>query len=280
MNHNTQNIAQNIEYIQNLFLMVAYHINKYATLIDIINFLDEDHHDFHSLSYESASSEIAYQDLKAGLALKNYSEFYLKKCQLHPFHMQIGLGWALAKSNTPPDLFTLDLPLHSQQMVLDGYGYYHSLFKERKFIQNACIPEEIKGIQLKGYDQGIGRRLWHISKGNLQILNAKISLFTESRHSDLWRGVGIACGYVGGTEKSILKELTNQSGNYIVSLSAGIAIAAYSRIKSETVIPSVVMACEVVCGIPILEIEKLFSSSDCQDKIHWISNLEKKLSIN
>lgn len=276
--HNEQKVAENIGYIQNLFLKVGYYLPVNSNLDDIISFLDKEPNTYRSLSYESAAYEIAYKDLKAELPLNTYKEFYLRKGHLHPFHMQIGLGWAFAKAEISPNIYPLSLPLHTEQMVYDGLGYYHALFKERKTILGQFIPSDISDEKLKGYNQGIGRRLWYICRGDMKTLINKIESFDKNRQADLWRGIGIACGYVGGSDKSTLEQLVFAAGNSIVSLRTGIALAAYSRVTPDAVIPSIELACEIVCGIPINKVVKLIPDSEKGIKNNWINELEKEFA--
>ena len=112
--------------------------------------------------------------------------------------MDIGLGWAFAKTEISPTPYLESLHRVMNRMVFDGMGYYYGLFKGRKTVKNQLIPEGIEEQELHGFDQGLGRRLWYISKGEVNELVQLIQPFHFSRHADLWRGVGIACGYVGG----------------------------------------------------------------------------------
>lgn len=271
---NKEEISGNIDQIQHLFLNTGYFLPVKSGLEAIISFLEKEPNVYRSLAYESAAYEIAYLDLKAGSALSTYQDLYRLKGALHPFHMQIGLGWAFAKAEVSPDTYPLQLPFHTQQMVYDGYGYYHALFKARKTLLSQLVPADITEENQNGYDQGIGRRLWYISRGDVNELDLKINAFEASRRADMWRGVGIGCGYVGGTNRSILEQLRLSSGKHKASLSTGIALAAFSRVNPDAVIPSIELACEVVCGMSIKEVVKLIPRSDEGIRTNWITILE------
>jgi hypothetical protein len=113
------------------------------------------------------------------------------------------------------------------------------------------IPEGINEQELHGFDQGLGRRLWYIARGNVNELVQLIEPFASSRYTDLWRGVGIACGYVGGSEKANLELLLNTSSEYKKQLCTGITLAAISRNASNSLTPDIGLACEIICGFPL-----------------------------
>ena len=82
-----------------------------------------------------------------------------------------------------------------------------------------------------------------------------INPFHLSRQADLWRGVGIACGYVGGNDKSNLQQLLNASNEFKDQLRKGVGFAAISRSASASVTAEgIELACEVICGKPLKDV--------------------------
>src|SRR4030095_9223172 len=136
-------------------------------------------------------------------------------------------------------------------MVYDGIGYYHGLFKGRSVIKKKMIPAEIEDIN--GFDQGLGRRLWYLKKGNIDHLLELLNDFDEVRRGDLWRGAGIACAYVGGNKTAALQHLSNAAGAYKRQLELGITLAAVSRIASDSITEDVKAALHIVCNKTIDE---------------------------
>jgi hypothetical protein len=161
-------------------------------------------------------------------------------------------------------------------MDFDGMGYYHGLFKGRKTVKNQLIPEGINEQELHGFDQGLGRRLWYIVKGDVTELIQLINPFHSSRHSDLWRGVGIACGYVGGCYKENLERLQNSSTEYKDQLSAGIALAAISRNASNSITGDIELACEIICRMSMKEV----LSNEAGNGINLIRNYVFPYNLN
>ncbi|MEP7232225.1 MAG: DUF1702 family protein [Ginsengibacter sp.] len=261
--HNT--ISGNMEYIQKVFLGVQVYMQQHHELEELTAFLDAEPPAFRSVAYESASMEMALPELHSDKALHNWKAFYLRSAKAHTFHMDIGLGWAFAKTEIPPEPYLESLPPVTRLMVYDGMGYYHGLFSGRKTVKNQLVPGGINEQELHGFDQGLGRRLWYISKGDVNELVQLMQPFHVSRHSDLWRGVGIACGYVGGNEKEGLEDLLKISNEYKDQLCAGVTLAAISRSASNSVSNDIELACNVICGKTLKDV--LSNETDLEKQI-------------
>lgn len=234
-----------MKYIQKVFLGVQMYMQQNHDLEELVAFLDAEPPLFRSVAYEAASMEMALRELRSGNELDNWKKFYWHSAKAHTFHIDIGLGWAFAKA----DIFPLrHLKPAMPLMAYDGVGYYYGLFKGRNTVKSQLIPAEIEGRELHGFDQGLGRRLWYISKGRVNELVQLIRPFQISRHTDLWRGVGIACGYVGGCEKEHLEDLLSSSTGFKKQLCTGITLAVISRRASNSVSADIDLACNIICG--------------------------------
>ncbi|MFT5167462.1 MAG: hypothetical protein ACI8P3_002700 [Saprospiraceae bacterium] len=273
--------AIKMEYIQQLFLGVQDFMQKKPDLEELIVYLDAIPGEFRSVAYESASMEIGLYDLSKGTQLPEWEQFYFRSGEIHSFHLDIGLGWAFAKTGTFPA--PIWEPLHPlmRWMIFDGMGYYHGLFKGRRTVKKQLIPEGVEGQDRQGYDQGLGRRLWYIAKGEVKDLVSLIQPFPSLRHPDLWRGVGIACGYVGGNKKANLELLSAASGEWKPQLCTGIALAAMSRNTSESVNGDIKEACQFICKMNLEEIvnilNQIISKPDVDTRLNaanWINQLE------
>ncbi|MEO8416746.1 MAG: DUF1702 family protein [Ginsengibacter sp.] len=248
------NVSGNMEYIQKVFLGVQVYMQENHDMEELITFLDAEPPGFRSVAYESASMEMALPELLSGTALDNWKKFYQRSAKVHTFHMHIGLGWAFAKTETVQSPYLLSMQPLMRLMVFDGMGYYYGLFKGRRTVKNQWVPEGIVQQELKGFDQGLGRRLWYISKGEVNELVQLIQPFQLPRHPDLWRGVGIACGYVGGSGKADLERLLHFSDECKDDLCTGIALAAISRNASNSVSEHINLACNIICGKPLKDV--------------------------
>jgi len=274
-------VSNKMEYIQKVFLEVQDHIRDETELEELIAFLDAEPYEFRSVAYESASMMLGLRDLSKGTELNEWTKFYLRAGKEHSFHMDIGLGWAYAKCAITPDPNLNSLHPMMRWMIFDGMGYYNALFRGRRTIKNQTVPEGIDGEDKKGYDQGLGRRLWYMASGDVSKVMAFIQSFPSSRHPDLWRGVGIACGYVGGNAREDLEMLILSSGEYKPQLCAGIALAAISRSASNSSTDDIETASLMLCRMPLKEIETLKTKLEAKPDPeagsslgHWITQLD------
>jgi len=267
--HNS--VAHKMEYIQKVFLGVQDYMQKNRDLEEVIAFLEDEPPEFRSVAYESASMEIALQQLSSSGELVNWKNFYQRSAPAHTFHMDIGLGWAFAKKEVSPVPYLESLYPVKRWMVFDGMGYYHGLFNGRKTVKNQLIPGEVNVQNMNGFDQGLGRRLWYISRGDANQVTTLIQSFHLSRRLDLWRGVGIACGYVGGNDESNLEQLLNYSAEFKEQLGTGITFAGMSRYASSSVTGDIELACEVICGKPLNAV---------LNDVTGISNLFDSIAVN
>lgn len=245
--HNTA--SANMDHIQKIFLGVQRFMQENDDPEMLIRFLNSEPPEFRSVVYESASMELAFNDLSAGKDLTNWKQFYQRSLDAHTFHMDIGLGWAFAKTGiSPTPYFKFLPPPVMRSMVFDGIGYYYGLFKGRSTLKNQLLPGNIEQHDQHGFDQGLGRRLWYIAKADVNEFSTLINRFPLNRHADLWRGLGIACGYVGGTSQQSLEHLRERSGGFKDQLCRGLALAAVSRNASKSVTADIELACTIICG--------------------------------
>ena len=250
-------VAGNMEYIQKLFLKVREFMCRDHEPDELIAFLDAEPARFRSVAYESASFEIALSDLSKDNKLENWKNFYIRSSSQHSFHLDIGLGWAFANREISPTPFMdIGIPV-MRSMVFDGMGYYHGLFNGRKTVKSQLVPSIIGEQDVFGFDQGLGRRLWYISKGDVEELGNLLFSFPQERQAGLWRGVGIACGYVGGNNEYNLIRLLKLSTIFKVELETGMTYAAMSRSASGSIGQDIEFAYRVIHGKSLKDVSLL-----------------------
>jgi Protein of unknown function (DUF1702) len=263
--------SKNIETVEHLFLRTSYYLPLHETIENIILFLEKDKTHFASIKYECAAYELAYTDLKRNAPLTRYIQLFAAKGTEHRFHLQIGLGWAFAKAEINPELYIAFLQNHQLQLIVDGIGYYYALFKNRKTIVEKMMPPIIASEYYTHFYQGIGRRLWYLCKGNLDVLQHSLLGFEQKNLASLWYGIGVASAYVGGCSDIALHQLMNLTAQYKTHFSAGAAMACYSRVLSNTINASCQNTCAIVCNIEPHQlayvIEKKPMAFDHQTKI-------------
>jgi enediyne biosynthesis protein E3 len=265
------NISLRMEYIQKLFLEVEGVVEKLSEPEEILTYLDREEPLFRSVGYESASFVIGVKDLSQRQSLDRWKNFRRLCAGEHTFHSDIGLGWAFAKTGIQPLAFSDELGPAIEWMVYDGIGYYYGLFKGRNTIRQRLVPPEISTEVQGGFDEGLGRRLWYMAKGNVEQLLPLVQSFDENRQTALWQGIGIACGYVGGNSVDEIATLIQASGAFEKSFSTGIMLATISRIESRSMNEDTLRAFRKVCK---MELEDLNMADLSSADIYNVLNKE------
>ena len=241
---------------------------NFASQSDSINvltqYLEKKDPEFRSVAYEGASMALALKDLTNNNSLKLWKEL-LGVSQNHAGQIHIGLGWAIGEAR-PQDLFFINsIDPKIEFRVWDGCGYYDGIFRQRQTIKNQTRQEYIHEKDYKAYDEGVGRSVWYNCKGDPIKVLAMIQAFPSSRQADLWRGVGIACTYVGGSDESVLKELFTLAEKYSVQLSIGAAMVAKSRTLANSITKDVELACNTWCNLSTQEAMQLTIKTESVD---------------
>ncbi|HAP70227.1 MAG TPA: hypothetical protein DCR04_10980 [Flavobacteriales bacterium] len=220
-------IAKNIETVISTFQKGRSLSEQELGLDELISKLNQFEPRYRSVAFEGASM---------GVALQNSMETwktYAKTSEKHSTQVHIGLGWAIAERELDLTSTLSQIEPELQVKVLDGYGYWHGLFRRRLTIRTQSIPENITTEYQSGFDQGVGRAVWYISKGEIAKVQNIINHFAEDRRANLWQGIGVASTYVGGCSDELIAELKSASGEYKSKLKKGIESAEASMQKAS-----------------------------------------------
>jgi enediyne biosynthesis protein E3 len=242
--------------------------------------------EFRSIAYEGVSMALALKDFSVSNTLNHWRLFMEGPGVKHAVHVHAGLGWAIAQQRISilPIIETLD-PLMWFR-VLDGYGYYDGIFRQRKTIGDHRIPPDFDNSFLQGYDQGVGRSLWYICKGDTSKIPGLVAGFSSSRHKDLWRGIGTACVYVGGSDENMLRELLTSAEGHHAQLSVGAALVSRTRRDTKTPTPDIELACRMWCNCSAEEAILVTVKTEPSKTIHpgdvcssWLSHIKEELLL-
>lgn len=184
---------------------------------------------FKMVAFEGAAMALAVRNLKNEQANLPTWNAFRKLSSPYTVHVDVGLGWALAEQQADIQAQPKNIGEHAASKVLDGYGYYFGLFRRRQSIRSQELPEGLSLDQRIFFDQGLGRAVWYITKGEHQKIEFSISTFATERQADLWRGVGLACAFAGGADKALLDQLEIAAGNYSADLKCGAVLAMFGR---------------------------------------------------
>lgn len=249
-------IENRIETLQRLFKeaqALAEGEHRVSILVEQIETFPKD---FISIGYEAVAMHLATRDLQEKNDLIAWTDFLNNHAQKHAVQVHIGLGWALAQQRLVVTDYLNILNPFLAWRILDGYGYYDGFFRRRKVMQGV-FPEDIHGVALEVYSQGIGRSLWYLSKGNLEKLAELLAALPSAWGKDLWRGIGIASTYIGGGEKQHWQNLWQQAAGFQPQLAAGAALAVKSRVDAESQAFTIDNNSFLWCGLNPIEITNL-----------------------
>jgi hypothetical protein len=225
---------QNTERIKSVFLETQLFCAKHDDMPALIKYLEQAEKDFSSIAYESASMAIALKSFAATTFPDEWLLFVNGPATDHQAQVYVGLGWAIAKSNTLFSTAVKKLDPRFYFRIADGCGYYDGSFKHRQTVINKQLPGYLPIEALPMYYQGVGRSIWYTQKADIHAIADKVESFGAERHADLWRGIGIAIAYVGGCDDADLKLLFQYAGAYSFQLSCGAALVARSRTLANT----------------------------------------------
>ena len=245
-------IASNIEHIFAIFQVAQENATKIEDVNKLIEKLEESPIEFLSVAYEGAAMELALQDFLKGDTIDKWKAL-LEKSKKHACQIYIGMGWAIAKEKRFPITFLEQLNHNMQYRIWDGCGYYDGTFRQRHVIKGQSRFDYIEAKNFQAYDEGLGRSLWYASKGDVAKITEIVLTFSLERHSDLWRGVGIACSYVGGFEAQTLNALLLAAREHKTQLGIGAAMVSKSRIDADCVTPEIELACSVLNKLSALD---------------------------
>ena len=244
---NHHSVEHRIEKIRNVFHQTLY-ISTENDDLSIAKHLESIDLEFRAVAFEGVAMALASKDLAEG-NLQRWRSFMRTSDQRYAPHLLVGLGWAIAKRKIQSLFFLDGLNPLMLYRVLDGCGYYDGMFKQNQVIHDKVRPEYIDENKIDAYYEGIGRSLWSICKGDSMKVNTLIQGFSPSHHADLWRGVGIACSFVGGCSETTLHELFSSASEHRLQLAVGAAIVAKSRIQTNSLTEDSELTCRVWCNL-------------------------------
>lgn len=273
---NTENtIVQKMESIQSIFREVQEKDFEDFSISEITDYLNSFDVEFRSIAYEASAMNLALRDVKRDGKLVQWLQFLMAIGAQHAIQIHVGLGWALAQEQLNPATYLNELQPMLRYRVLDGYGYYEGIFRRRKSIINQQAIEIEDTTALSAYYQGLGRSVWYISKGDIDVAKSMIDTFPPNHQNDLWRGLGIAITYVGGCSEDYLQVIFEKGSTFQIDLATGAAMTLISREKANSITTDAILTCKVFCNKNADQIFTMAIDSNVSDKFsQWIKNLE------
>lgn len=232
----------------------------------VITQLNEIATEYRGFAFEGAAMGLGLLDYLTPWNRTRIGEFLASEGVNHIYMTYMGMGWLLARlSGSIQSYLTRiqesDLNLSPHPIIpspphpligwltIDGYGFHQGYFHWQDYIQNLKPPTNLSGYSCRVFDQGLGRSLWFVKGANILAIEAAIAQFHPMRRADLWSGVGLACGYAGGVEKTALERLKAMAQPYYSQLAQGVAFAAKTSIRAGNLTEHTEIAAQVLCGM-------------------------------
>ncbi|MBB78687.1 MAG: hypothetical protein CL844_06755 [Crocinitomicaceae bacterium] len=224
---------KNIKTIKKTFLLGESLAKKNKKKESLLVSLESISSPFLSVAYEGASFYLAKNCfVNENISFDNWLLFSKLAKTEHKPQIHVGLGWAIAEEKKNIVDFIKKIDHIFIPRVLDGFGYYSGLFNRREFVRLGKTPS-IKKEFTPFFFQGLGRFFWHISRGDTEKLSRLLVLLEKKRLPDVWRGIGIAFTYVGGTKKKDVLTVLNLSKEHVKDFKCGVVIALHTRSLSK-----------------------------------------------
>ncbi|CAN5538354.1 hypothetical protein BH10BAC1_BH10BAC1_09700 [soil metagenome] len=241
-------IASKMERIQTIFHDSQELVSQNKSITELVTHLETTDKDFLPVAFEAAAMAMALKDFSSGDAILNWQTL-LNSSKKFACQIYLGMGWAVAREKRNIISFIDELNRNMQFRIWDGCGYFDGVFRQRQTVKGQKRLEHIQAKDYQAYDEGLGRSLWYICKGDEKKLEELLQQFAPDRHADLWRGIGIACSFVGGFEEAALKNLLLIAGHHSIQLGIGAAMVAKSRIESDCKTEDIELACTIFCNL-------------------------------
>lgn len=206
-------IRLRISKVRSVFMESSEFAEKLSSVDFFVDEVKKSSNETRPIIIESFAFILSERDLlEKDFSLSSWDNFKQQVENRYETALLVGLGWALGKQEMSHE--TLDLKLNEESLIkiYDGIGYYFGFFRHRQTVKNQVFPQFIPNVYLPAFFYGIGRTLWYVSGGNLEVLSSLLTLFEQKNQAFLWTGIGIASAFVGGCSKehiTILIELSN-----------------------------------------------------------------------
>jgi hypothetical protein len=200
---------------------------------------------------EATERGFAYEGAAMGLTISDwikpwracFPRFLSGSARHHEYMVWVGRGWAYGLPLSPLRDLSRHQSVH-RWLALDGFGFKQGYFGWRRAILGQRRPASLPGMAARVFDQGLGRSMWFVFGANAGKIGRAISRFEDTRHDDLWSGVGLACAYAGGTTECELECVSSAAEKHFPALAQGVVFAAQARRRACNPAPHTAVACD------------------------------------
>lgn len=207
--------------------------------------------DLRGFAYEGAAMALALLDEITPWQRARLASFLAGPGAPHRYMVHVGAGWALARLGRPIDRPLARLDPILGWLAIDGYGFHEAYFRASRTVSHHQVPRHLTGYAVRAFSQGVGRGLWFVHGVSVPDIAASIAAFPAARHADLWSGVGLACTYAGGADRSSILLLRDLAGQHRGAVAQGAAFAATARVVAGNPTEETQRACTLLAGASI-----------------------------
>ncbi len=232
-----------------------------SSLENLAQRLDTVDSELRGFAYEGAAMALGLLDLLTPWRRDRIAAF-LEGCGArHIYMVHAGIGLAHARLRRPVRRLLKRLDPLLRWLAVDGYGFHEGFFHWHRAFERRAVPRRLTGYSVRAFDQGLGRSLWFVRGGMIGDIATTIRRFTDTRHADLWSGIGLACAYAGGISREDMETLLDVTGPLHPHLAQGVTFAAQSRERAGNPAPHTELACNVLCGMSARDAAELTRST-------------------
>ena len=167
----------------------------------------------------------------------------------------VGAGWSLARVPWRRRRILAELAPLLHWLAFDGLGFHDTYFYHRRILGG--WRRERSGYAARAYDQGVGRALWFVAGGSVVATIKLLSALAESRHSDIWSGLGLAMTYAGSAATGDIADVCEAAGPNRAQFAQGVAFACEARVLARHIPDHTDLAARAVWGIGAEELSGL-----------------------
>lgn len=205
--------------------------------------------DLRGFAYEGAAMGLALRERVTPWNSALLKQFLVGCGDDHAYMIHVGIGWVWARVPFGFRRRQKKLDPLLGWLAYDGWGFHEGFFHWPKYIAGQPAPEKLHGYERHVFDQGLGRSLWFVNGGNVELIAQTILDFGDERQADLWSGTGLAATYAGIVSEDALKQLRERAGQFRPQLAQGAAFAAKARLRAGNLTAYTGLATKVFCDI-------------------------------
>jgi hypothetical protein len=253
----TKEMEARLEQVGAAFLGGYHAALEQDTQTGLATTLNEVEMELRGFAFEGAAMGLALLDVLTPWRRTRIGEFLGGAGAVHDYMVHVGTGWVWARLPVNVHRARQRLDPLLGWLAFDGWGFHEGFFHWPKYIAGQPLPKTLKGYERRVFDQGLGRSLWFVNGGNVDLIPRTISDFPPDRRGDLWSGIGLAATYAGIISESSLDGLREKAGSFRPQLAQGSAFAAKARQRAGNLNSYTSLATAILCGLAAADAARL-----------------------